>query len=73
MPWIEHGSVKAHFRGEDSPDARETVVGIIEALACGPSCEIATREEHHSLFERAYERGREKMQEGGRDDDTARP
>jgi hypothetical protein len=63
MPWIEHGGMRAHFRGEDTPEAREAVAGIMEALSYGAYCDLATRKEHYPTFERAYERGRQEMRE----------
>jgi hypothetical protein len=63
MPWIEHGGMRAHFRGDDSPEARELMVGIMEALAYGAYCDLATRQEHHPTFERVYEKGRAEMRE----------
>ena len=61
MPWIEHGGMRAHFRGEDTPEARAMVAGIIEALAFGAYCDLATREERHPTFDRVYEKGRAEM------------
>jgi hypothetical protein len=63
MPWIEHGGMRAHFRGEDTPEAREMVRDIMEALGFGAYCDLATREERHPTFERAYEQGRKEMLE----------
>jgi hypothetical protein len=63
MPWIEHGGMRAHFRGEDTPEAREMMAGLMAALGEGAYCDLTTREVHHPTFERAYERGREQMRE----------
>jgi hypothetical protein len=74
MPWIEHGGIKAHFRGEDTPEAREMMAGIMEALSYGAYCDLATREERHPTFQRAYEKAREEMRErADRTGDADRP
>lgn len=70
MPWIEHGGMRAHFRGDDTPEARETMTGIIEAFAYGAYCDLATREEHHPTFDRVYEKAREKMSASDEGDET---
>jgi hypothetical protein len=63
MPWIEHGGMRAHFRGEDTPEAREAMRGLMEALGEGGYCDLATREERHPRFDRLYERERQRMRE----------
>lgn len=74
MPWIEHGGMKAHFRGDDTPEAREAMTTIMEALAFGAYCDLATREERHPTFERTYRRARQATREpsGGEGDGAVR-
>lgn len=63
MPWIEHGGMRAHFRGDDTPEAREVMAAIMEGLATGAYCELATRAERHPAFDEVYRKARSEMRE----------